>query len=128
MMATAQLVRNRALTGEVSYQSGLAAEAAVARHYAGSGRAIAATRWRGTGGEIDLIAREGARVVFIEVKKAATHAAAAARVTERQKMRIFSAASEFLAGEPGGQDTDCRIDVALVDAYGQIEIVPNAFM
>lgn len=128
MTAQAALARQKATAGEVAYHSGMSAEVAVARHYARSGRPIAATRWRGTGGEIDLIAREGARVVFIEVKKAATHAAAALRVTERQKQRIFNTASEFLAGEPGGQNTDCRIDVALVDALGQIEIVPNAFL
>ena len=41
--------------------------------------------------------------------------------------RIWSAASEFLAGEPAGQDTPARFDVALVDGQGRIEIIENAF-
>jgi len=115
------------MSGLVSYHAGLAAEDAVARHYERAGTPIAATRWRGRGGEIDLIARDGAGLVFIEVKKAATHAAAAARLSARQMGRIHAAASEFLAGEPEGQNTESRFDVALVDSYGRIEIVPNAF-
>ncbi|MDZ4096887.1 MAG: YraN family protein [Paracoccaceae bacterium] len=115
------------MTGLVSYRSGLAAEDAVARLYSRSGRPIAATRWRGQSGEIDLIARDGAEVIFIEVKKAATHALAAARLSSRQMGRIYASAAEFLAGEPAGQNTDSRFDVALVDALGRIEIVPNAF-
>lgn len=113
--------------GKVSYLTGLSAEAAVARHYARSGRPVAATRWRGEGGEIDLIARDGAEVIFIEVKQARTHAFAAERLGERQMRRIMDAASEFLAGEPAGQGTAVRFDVALVDERGQIDIIENAF-
>ncbi len=115
------------MSGLVSYRAGLAAEEAVARLYARSGRPVAATRWRGEGGEIDLIARDGAEVIFIEVKQAKTHAWAAERVSPRQVQRIMSAASEFLAGEPDGQGTAVRFDVALVDGQGHIEIVENAF-
>ena len=37
------------------------------------------------------------------------------------------AATEFLAGEPKGQLTDVRFDVALVDDKGRIEVLENAF-
>ena len=40
-----------------SHLSGLAAEEAVARQYDGAGRPVCARRWRGSAGEIDLIAR-----------------------------------------------------------------------
>lgn len=113
--------------GQMSYHSGLAAEDQVARLYDRAGRPICARRWRGTSGEIDLIARNGAEVIFIEVKKSRTHAQAAEHLTLRQMARIYSSASEFLAGEPLGQNTDVRFDVALVDAAGQIEILENAF-
>ncbi|MFT7059831.1 MAG: putative endonuclease [Pseudorhodobacter sp.] len=115
------------MTGLVSYRSGLAAEDAVARHYTRSGHCLVATRWRGAGGEIDLILRDGALVIFVEVKKAATHAEAAMRLSSRQMARIYASAAQFLAGEPGGQDTESRFDVALLDAQGQIEILENAF-
>ncbi|HBN30930.1 MAG TPA: hypothetical protein DD416_06825, partial [Rhodobacteraceae bacterium] len=45
------------MTGAVSYHSGIAAEAAVARFYEQHGHVIAARRWRSAAGEIDLIAR-----------------------------------------------------------------------
>lgn len=115
------------MSGLVSYRAGLAAEAAVAQLYARSGRAIAATRWRGSAGEIDLIARDGAEVIFIEVKKSRSHAEAAEHLSQRQMARIYASASEFLAGEPTGQNTEARFDVALVDAVGRIEILENAF-
>jgi putative endonuclease len=116
------------MSGLVSYHAGLAAEQAVQRHYVEAGRVHAASRWRGKSGEIDLIMRDGAAVVFVEVKKAASHADAALRVTKRQMARIYASASEFLAGEPAGQNTESRFDVALVDSYGRIEVLENAFM
>lgn len=99
----------------------------MARLYGRSGRAVCARRWRGEAGEIDLIARDGAGVIFIEVKQSRTHAEAAEHLTRRQMARICGAAAEFLEGEPGGQLTEARFDVALVDAVGRIEILENAF-
>jgi putative endonuclease len=121
-MATA-----RAWQGARSWHAGHAAEGAVARHYRNSGRPIAAERWRGHSGEIDLIARDGACVIFIEVKQSATHAEAAEHLSGRQMGRIWRAASEFLAGEPAGLDTEARFDVALVDGMGRISVLENAF-
>ncbi|QYK41194.1 MAG: YraN family protein [Paracoccaceae bacterium] len=115
------------MTGKRSYLAGLAAEDAVARHYGRSGRPIAARRWRSTAGEIDLVAREGAEIVFIEVKQAETHAAAAEHLGRRQMDRICASAALYLAGEPAGSLTPMRFDVALVDALGRIAIVENAF-
>jgi putative endonuclease len=115
------------MTGWVSERAGRVAEASVARHYERSGRAIAAARWRSEAGEIDLIARDGAEVIFIEVKQSRTHAAAAERLSARQQARIHASASLFLAHEPGGLGTPSRFDVALVDAEGRIEIIENAF-
>jgi putative endonuclease len=116
------------VTGLVSHLAGLSAEAIVARRYSDSGRQIAARRWRGSSGEVDIIVREGARVVFVEVKKARTHAAAAARIGARQMARLFATAAEFLGGEPRGSLTETRFDVALVDAQGRVEVIENALM
>ncbi len=113
------------MTGSVSYHAGLAAEDQVARLYMRQGHPIAARRWRGTAGEIDLIARDGAEVIFIEVKKSKTHARAAERLTARQIERIYGTAAEFLAHEPRGQATNVRFDIALVDEIGRIELREN---
>lgn len=116
------------MSGQVSYFSGLAAESQVARHYAKAGLSVRATRWRGKGGEIDLVLSDGSALVFVEVKKSRTHDAALRRVSRRQLDRIMVAAEEFAAGEPAGRLTDMRIDIALVDELGQIVILPNATM
>lgn len=120
-------VAMRELNGSLAYHGGLAAEGAVERYYARAGHQIAARRWRGSGGEIDLIARDSGGLVFVEVKKSRSFAQAAERVTARQIARIYASASEFLADEPGGQDSALRFDVALVDQAGRIEIIQNAF-
>lgn len=117
----------RVVRGKRSYLAGLAAEDQVAHHYSGGGMPVCARRWRGRGGEIDIIARDGDKVVFIEVKQSRTHDEAAAHLTPRQMQRIWNTAEEFLAGEPRGALTDVRIDVALVDGMGRIEIVENAY-
>lgn len=115
------------MSGARSYQAGLAAEGMVEQLYERTGRQICARRWRGSAGEIDLIARDGAEVIFIEVKHSKTHAMAAEHLSARQMARIYGAASEFIGGEPAGQLTPVRFDVALVDGRGQIEILENAF-
>ncbi|TCP59827.1 putative endonuclease [Rhodovulum bhavnagarense] len=115
------------MSGTVSYHAGLAAEDSVARGYEARGLPIAARRWRGRSGEIDLVARDGDGLVFVEVKKARDFVRAAERVGRRQMERVMGAALEFLAGEPRGQLTEIRFDVALVNAMGEIDIVENAF-
>ncbi len=111
--------------GQRANLAGLAAEASVAADYVRRGYPIARRRFRGRAGEIDLIARDGAGFVLVEVKKAATFARAAERVTRRQIERIFAAAGEFLATEVLGMNTDLRLDVALVDARGMVRIIEN---
>jgi len=113
------------MSGAAAFRSGLAAEACVARHYERAGCRIAGRRWRGSAGEIDLIARDGAGLIFIEVKKARSFGRAADRLGSRQLARICAAATEFLAGEPAGQLTPMRIDLALVDEAGRIEVREN---
>lgn len=115
------------MSGQVSYHAGLRAEEIVERHYADRGLRVVDRRWRGEAGEIDLVARDGKGVIFIEVKKARSRDRAAERVTERQMRRIYAAASEYLAGMPDGQSTDVRFDVALVDVHGAVEVIENAF-
>jgi len=115
------------MSGLVSYHAGLAAEGSVERFYADAGHEITRRRWRGSGGEIDLIVRDGDGLIFIEVKKSKNFARAAERVSQRQMQRIYASAAEFLADEPNGQDTDARFDVALVNGVGEIKVIENAF-
>ncbi len=112
--------------GKVGHLSGLAAEDAVVRQYVAAGADLAQQRWRGQGGEIDLIFHDDGVVVFVEVKKSRTFARAAARLQPRQMARLMAAAEEFLGREPNGLLTDMRFDVALVDGTGDVHIIENA--
>jgi putative endonuclease len=116
----------RSAAGAVAFATGVAAEAGVLRHYMRAGLSVVARRWRGQGGEIDLIARDADGYVFVEVKAARTLAAAADRLTQRQMRRIAAAAEEFLCGVAGGLGNGMRFDVALVDGQGRIEVRENA--
>ncbi len=117
----------RSVRSSVSYHAGQAAEQQVASEYERRGFSIAHRRWRGAGGEIDLIARNADGVVFIEVKKSTSFETAAARISRRQMDRIYTSAAQFLETEPDGQLTNTRFDAALVDASGAVQIIENAF-
>lgn len=117
---------SRRLAGATGHRAGQAAEAIVAARYLRAGCVLVAERWRGQGGEIDLVLRRGDEVIFVEVKKSRSFARAAERLTPRQAQRLLDAAAEFLAGEMLGQATPMRFDVALVDGHGAVEIVENA--
>jgi len=118
-------VEQKRATGKMSLLAGMAAEDAVAADYARRGHPVAARRWRGSRGELDIVARNGDGLIVVEVKQARDFARALSHLTRAQLDRIYGAASEFAAGEPRGQLTDIRLDVALVDGTGQVEIHEN---
>lgn len=113
--------------GATAHASGSAAEEGVARHYQESGRPIAHRRWRSPFGEVDLIARDGATLVFVEVKRARSLDEAAHRLGRRQMDRLLAAAQVFCEGEPAGSLTQMRFDLALVDGVGRVRVIENAF-
>lgn len=124
---SAPVRRTRSARGLANYHAGHAAEVSVARHYEDRGIQICARNWRGIAGEVDLVGRDGDVVIFVEVKQSRTLDLAASHVTPGQIARIFSTVEEFVAGEPKGQLTDVRIDLALVDGQGRIDVIENAF-
>ena len=118
---------DRQSRGQTSHYAGHAAEDNIARDYEGRGYPIVHRRWRGKGGEIDLIARDGDGFVFVEVKQSRSFDRAASHVSPRQMLRLQTAAAEFLGTQPRGSLTEVRFDVALVDARGAIRVIENAF-
>lgn len=113
--------------GRRAYFAGAAAEMQVAAEYERQGYQICETRWRGPGGEVDLIVRKAEEVTFVEVKQARTHAAAAERINARQQARILSAAASYHDQKLENRLIDMRFDAALVDGGGVIHILENAF-
>ncbi|MEM8788941.1 MAG: YraN family protein [Pseudomonadota bacterium] len=116
------------MTDRLRFETGLAAEDAVARHYTRAGGQVRGTRIRTAAGEIDLIVETPAgEIVFVEVKARRNHRAAAQSVSARQQARIATAAEIWLAEHGPGPLTPCRFDVATVDDTGRVRIIENAF-
>ncbi|MEO9827410.1 MAG: YraN family protein [Paracoccaceae bacterium] len=111
--------------GLVNYHAGLAAETSVELNYAAAGASLLERRWRGKGGEVDLILRDGDELVFVEVKKSKSFARAAESLSHRQLARICRASEEYLGTQPNGSLTPMRIDVALTNEAGEIDILRN---
>lgn len=66
----------------------------------------------GTGlGEIDIVAKRGRTVAFIEVKARADHATARESVTPMQRQRIARAAQVFIERNAACSECDIRFDV-----------------
>lgn len=82
-------------------------------------------------GEIDIIARDGDTLVFLEIKtrRAGNLAYAKEAVDERKKRQISKVALEYLKAN-GFNDMKARFDVVAVSLEGkepEIEIIRNAF-
>ena len=112
--------------GQTSYQTGLAAEETAARHYQLTGNMILQQRYPGCAGEVDLVVRDADELVLVEVKSK-TRAQAAQRLSRRQMDHICRTAREYVGSEPMDLLTPMRFDVTLVDQYGAIDVIENAF-
>jgi len=97
-----------------SFQTGLFAERCACLYLVAKGYRILAQRYRTPHGEIDVVAKRRATLVFAEVKARNTLDNAAYSVTPRQQQRIAAAASLWLAAHPDHANLDCRFDVILI--------------
>jgi putative endonuclease len=95
------------------------------------GYAVLARRYRSRFGEIDIVARAGRTLVFVEVKArgGSTFGGGSAAVTPLKQRRLVRMAEEFLIRQRL-VDEPCRFDVVTVD-FGfdrpRVEVIPNAF-
>lgn len=101
---------------------GAAAEALAARFLATRGLTIVGRNYRCRGGEIDIIARDGRTVVFVEVRlrRSAEYGGAAESITARKRRRLRLAAEHYLARLPS--EPPCRFDAILLDALASERI------
>lgn len=97
-----------------AFRTGLSAESKAAAYLMMKGFRIVARRWRCPAGEIDIVARRGKLLVFVEVKARGRLDDAAYSVTERQQRRIANAAGAWLANHPDDAQCDMRFDAILV--------------
>jgi putative endonuclease len=96
--------------------AGARAERLAAEFLMSRGLAIVTRNFRTRRGEIDLIARDGATLVFVEVRlrRSQFFGGAAASITRAKCARLTSAAQAYLATL--GHEPPCRFDAVLLDS------------
>ncbi len=110
-----------------AFRTGLSAESKAAAYLMLKGFRIVARRWRSPAGEIDIVARRGKLLIFVEVKARAHLDDAAYSVTERQQRRIAGAAGAWLAAHPDDAACNMRFDAILVTPRRFPQHIPAAF-
>ncbi len=109
---------------------GRSGEDEAARFLEERGLSIVSRNVRAGGGELDLVAEDGRRVVFVEVKwrRDASRGAPAEAVTPLKRRRLLSAARAWLAENPAGASREVRFDVVAIEgASGKIDWIRGAF-
>ncbi|HEY5309885.1 MAG TPA: YraN family protein [Casimicrobiaceae bacterium] len=96
--------------------AGARAEHMAALFLAARGLTIVARNFRTRRGEIDLIARDGATLVFVEVRlrRSTLFGGAGASITHAKGVRLKAAAQAYLATL--GSEPPCRFDAVLLDS------------
>lgn len=97
-----------------NHSKGMLAEASAEIFLRTKGYSILARRFKTPSGEIDLVARRGTRVAFVEVKHRKTIDDAAESVTPRLRSRVRHAAELWLQGHEDDPTLDAAFDVVLM--------------
>ncbi|HSG17300.1 MAG TPA: YraN family protein [Anaerolineae bacterium] len=108
-------------------------ESVAAEHLAAKGYVIVERNWRCQRGEVDIIARSGAQLVFVEVKTRRGRAMGSPEegLTRQKGQKLIELATIYVAEL--GREVDWRIDLVAVelDASGRLlrcEQIPNAVL
>ncbi|MEG3616981.1 YraN family protein [Magnetovibrio sp. PR-2] len=78
-------------------------------------------------GELDLAAKRGKLLVFVEVKARSDVQTALDAITPKQRGRIERAAQQFLIHHPPLQACDIRFDVAMVTGFLRFKYLKDAW-
>lgn len=120
------------MTGEThkirNWKSGVRAEALTAFWLICKGYRILERRYKTPVGEIDVIARKGRKISFIEVKYRQNMDEALQCVTLKGRQRITRAAQHFLMMYPEYADFEMRFDLFAIGRGWQWRHLDNAWM
>jgi putative endonuclease len=103
-----------------------------ARHLVEAGMVVLARNWRCRDGELDIVARDGSALVFVEVKtrRGASFGAPAEAIDAAKVSRLRRLAAEWITAS-GMRAPAMRFDVLSVrpqaSGAAQVEHVRNAF-
>ena len=96
----------------------------------GLGYEVLQRRYPAAGGEVDLVAKDGEELVFVEVKTSRGSSHPERRVDRAKRRRLTRVARHYLQHH-AADDTACRFDVLAVSLQEQgaaIEHMQNAFL
>lgn len=110
-----------------AWKAGRRGEALAALRLRLTGWRILARDWRSPAGEIDIVAKRGRLVLFVEVKARGDEGAAGEAIGARQQARITAAAGLFLARHPELAGCDARFDAMLVAPWRWPRHLPDAW-
>ena len=110
-----------------AYRRGHAGERLAALRLMLAGYRILARRYRTKMGEIDLVARRGKTVAFVEVKRRDTVAAGLEAVTPQARIRIRRAAELFLRRNPVLADHALRFDIIVITPWAWPRHIADAW-
>lgn len=104
---------------------GEGAEDLACRYLRSQGMRVVARNWRWRGGEIDIVAKDGPTLVFVEVKGRSGEAFGAPEeaVTQRKREHLWRTALAFLGGTA---EVPVRFDVVAVGPHG-VRHIRDAF-
>ena len=110
------------------YESGISGEELAEKFLCQQGMALLARRFRGQGGEIDLIMQDGGCIVFVEVKyrPGSSSGSGLLAITPAKQKRIAFAAQYYLI-ENKLTECSARFDAVEITGDGILHI-PNAFL
>ncbi len=111
-----------------AYATGVAAESSARGLLESKDYRILAHRYKTKGGEIDLVAKRGDHLAFVEVKRRKTQEEAAYAVLPRQQARIAVAAEIFLGEHSELSHCSASFDVILVTPNRGCAHIEQAFL
>ncbi len=100
------------------HKRGRTAEIVAALYLMCKGHRILAWRYKTKHGEVDLIAKRGRTILFVEVKARPTRATGLEAVTPKAQARILRAAEHYMQRHPAFQNYVWRFDAVVVSAHG----------
>lgn len=112
---------------KTGYQTGIEAENMAAAYLMFKGYRILEKRFKTPAGEIDLIAKRGNTLVFVEVKKRKTEADAAEAINAKNQARVRDAALLYLQKHPEYNNLDMRFDALIFSGTPWPRHEENAF-
>jgi len=112
--------------------TGRAAEAFACTYLQDRGLLLLARNYRSPFGEIDLVMRDGATLVFVEVRqrRSQQYGTPAETVDTRKQARLRATAERYLQHHPRESQKPCRFDIVAItdDEHDQrIEWLRDAF-